>query len=476
MTLFHRKNFKLVLIAALALLCLAATLAACNKPAPAASSNARPIYDINMSYDDEAHLISARQEVLFSTPQNMAEDYALFHVFANAFARSNNAITVLSAKTNRKTVDFEIYGDDLTLLKIPVDKGDETQNITLEYTVSVPRSASRLGYGDGFSSLCFFYPSLAVYDGGWRDDAYSEIGDPFFSECADFYVTLTLNSSLAVASSGVLNEAAVFAQDEKTLKTVEIVAERIRDLGLAVGNFERASTSVSLGAGDVDIEYFYASDDAPDQTLSRAASSLAVFDSAFGDYPYPSFTLVQTPLDGAGGMEYGAFATVSPSSREEYLDAVTHEIAHQWWYGAVGNDQIFSAWMDEGLSEFCTYFYHKLAGDSAAFSRAVFDISASYNDFVAVMRPVGFDANMQRPLSSYLSSGEYVAVAYQKGALLFDHLRSVVGERKFVAALREYYSANKFRVATPSSLAAAFKTQGFDVAPILDSWLSCKSK
>ena len=457
------------------LLCLAAILVACNKPSPSVSSS-RPIYDLNITYDDATHTISARQEVLFSTPKNMTEDYAIFHIYANAFAKSNDAINILSAKTNRQTVDFEIYGDDSTLLKIPIDKSAATQNITLEYSVSVPRSSTRLGYGDSFASLNFFYPSLAVYEGGWRDDAYAEIGDPFFSECADFYVTLTLDSSFEVAASGIPCEAALFQMDGKNLKTVEIVAERIRDFGLAVGDFNRSATTLSLAAGEVEVNYFYLADDAPDQTLTRAASSLKVFDSAFGDYPYPSFTFVQMPLDGAGGMEYGAFASVSPASRESYLDAVTHEIAHQWWYCTVGNDQINSAWMDEGLSEFCTYFYHKLAGESAAFSRSIFTVSSSYNDFVSVMRPVGFDASMQRPLSTYLSNGEYVAVTYQKGTLLFDHLLSIVGEKKFVAALKEYYASNKFLVATPSSLAAAFKTQGFDVAPILDSWLFCKDK
>lgn len=31
---------------------------------------------------------------------------------------------------------------------------------------------------------------------------------------------------------------------------------------------------------------------------------------------------------------------------------VVHEIAHQWFYGIVGNDQINHGWIDEGLCRF----------------------------------------------------------------------------------------------------------------------------
>ena len=37
--------------------------------------------------------------------------------------------------------------------------------------------------------------------------------------------------------------------------------------------------------------------------------------------------------------------------------AVAHEIAHQWFYGVVGNDQIRYPWLDEGLCRFAEYLY-----------------------------------------------------------------------------------------------------------------------
>ncbi len=470
MTHIKQKNF--LWLAALAIV-VAATLALCACDKDGKRQAMSPIYDLNMQYDPAAHLISARQEVLFELPEDA--DCAVFHINANAFSDDNDVIDISAVKIDRKTVDFEIYGKNKTLLKIPCETSGIV-DVCFEFCVRLPFENARLGYGENCAALNCFYPSLAVFDGEWRDDAYENIGDPFFCECSDFYVTLTLDSDLEVAASGEIVCSLPFEKDGKSLKTVEICAEKIRDLGIVVGNFFSVSQTLSIEGEDVDVSYFYLSDEAPLETLERAASAIETFSQTFGPYPYPSFCFAEVPLDGAGGMEYGAFATISPSSREYFLDAVTHEIAHQWWYGAVGNDQNNSAWMDEGLSEFCTYFYYRVTGDDESFSRAIRDIFLSYNDFLSVMRPVGFNAEMQRPLNSYLSNGEYVAVNYQKGALLFDHLYNLVGEKKFVAALGEYFRANKFAVATPSSLAAAFKTQGFDVSAIITSWINNKDK
>ena len=33
---------------------------------------------------------------------------------------------------------------------------------------------------------------------------------------------------------------------------------------------------------------------------------------------------------------------------------VAHEVAHQWWYSLVGNDQIDEPWLDEAFAQFTT--------------------------------------------------------------------------------------------------------------------------
>ena len=66
---------------------------------------------------------------------------------------------------------------------------------------------------------------------------------------------------------------------------------------------------------------------------------------------------------------------------------------------------------------------------------------------------------MNRPLSEY-GAYEYVVIAYDKGMLLFDALRDAVGERSFFSSLKRYYKQNEGKIATPATLAAAFKNAG----------------
>ena len=50
------------------------------------------------------------------------------------------------------------------------------------------------------------------------------------------------------------------------------------------------------------------------------------------------------------------------------MNVVAHELAHQWWYGVVGNNQVKEPWLDEGLTTFSELLYmHDQVGGSAEF-------------------------------------------------------------------------------------------------------------
>ncbi len=468
----NRKIRTKSLIAAM-LVCVAACLAlcACNSKSTQ-TIDTSPCYDINLEYDAEAKKLCAHQETLYVAPADVKE--IVLHIYANAFAADHNAIDILSAQINRQNIDFEIYGEDKTLLKLPFEmqKGDVC-TLALKYETSLAQTDTRLGVTKrGDANLTCFYPVVAKYDGGWREDGYCAWGDPFYSDISSFFVRATVDEELAVASSGKIVETLL---SDNGKKTVEIEARNIRDFGMAVGKFDILSRSIDINSRKIEVKYCYYDDGAPAESLKRAERALTVFSQTFGEYAHDSLTVVQSNLSAAGGMEYGSFVLVSPSnSRAEYLDTITHETAHQWWYDAVGSDQINSAWLDEGLTEFCTYYFHYLEGNRAEYSAAMASISRSYSSFSALKYTVGFDGTMNRPLSSYLTEGEYVAVTYLKGALLFDALRSLVGDKKFQAAMSKYYADNKYGIGTQQSLIDAFKSQGYDVASIVNNWTDDK--
>jgi len=154
-----------------------------------------------------------------------------------------------------------------------------------------------------------------------------------------------------------------------------------------------------------------------------------------------------------------------------------HETAHQWWYAAVGSDQINNAWQDEGLCEYSTKMFfddHEEYGVSG--KKFVDDALSAVREYYRVYGSVfgEADTRMTRNLSEYLSEYEYRTIAYDKGTVLFDTLKKSVGKKKFVSALKRYYSENKFKTVEPADLIGAFEKTGVDVAGLFESFLSGK--
>ena len=79
--------------------------------------------------------------------------------------------------------------------------------------------------------------------------------------------------------------------------------------------------------------------------LAAAQKSLTTFSASFSAYPYPELDVVLGAFPDFGGMEY---PTIVFSEVDKWT--VAHEIAHQWWYGLVGNDQYAEPWLDESLA------------------------------------------------------------------------------------------------------------------------------
>ncbi len=105
---------------------------------------------------------------------------------------------------------------------------------------------------------------------------------------------------------------------------------------------------------------------------------------------------------------------------------MVHEVAHQWWYNQVGNDQVRSPWLDEGLAEFSMYEYTlKRYGEP----RAERLRQLRWQLPVAVVAQGGNDAPIGRAVVDY--EQDYETLVYGKGALFFAELRDELGPATF---------------------------------------------
>lgn len=211
-----------------------------------------------------------------------------------------------------------------------------------------------------------------------------------------------------------------------------------------------------------------------DEALQATAESLSLYDQRFGPYPYTELDVVAVPLKLASGVEYpGVFligaSQYEPNAQRPFLlgIVVSHEAAHQWWYGVVGSDVLLHPWQDEALATFSSLLYQQeyqprsYAGTLGFYEQAASQVDQGSGD-TSVDQPV--EAFVNRP-------NEYSPIVYDKGALFFVNLRDKLGDQVFFDALQSYYSAEHYRIASLRDLLGAFEAScSCDLSDFYAQW------
>ncbi len=446
-------------------------------------------YTIDAEYDPDAGMLSADMHFDYYNDTENEISVLAFNLYPNAF-REGAAYEPVSSVYHAAAYyagesygemrvenvsgceSWEVGGEDENILYVRLAQSvfpEESAALDIAFTVTFAHVRHRTGITEHVVNMGNFYPTLCVYDdaAGFYECIYYSDGDPFYSQCADYNVSLTLPAGYVAAASAAGKTA---QKDGKV--TYRYTLSSARDFALAVSDaFEVVSKQVQ----GVDVSYYYYDDGEAQGTLDAACAAMTYFSDTFGAYAYPSFALVQTGFC-YGGMEYPGLALLSDAlERENYLYTVVHETAHQWWYAMVGSNQQEYAWMDEGLAEYSTLlFYENHPAYGRTREELVHAALTSYKAYYSIYSQIfgESDTSMNRNLGTFISEYEYVNLTYNKGVLLFDTLREGIGESKFFAGLKNYFSAFRFLLATPEDMIACFRKTGVDVDGLFDSFLT----
>ena len=366
--------------------------------------------------------------------------------------------------------DWKVGGEDENLLLVRLSEPlypDERVTLSVRYALTLPKANHRFGIGESCVNLSCFYPQVpAQNESGFYGYTPSPYGDPFVLDRSDFSVKLTVPEDMTAACGGAVSESA-----ENGKRVYRCNAEGVRDAAFVLGNLTLSSTE----RDGVKIDYYHFGDGAPEETLKAASDAIAAFSELFCDYPFKRYAFAETDL-GFGGMEYGGFSMISSALRkEERAEVVVHETAHQWWYAAVGNDEVKHAWLDEGLTEYSTMMFYEKNTDGYKFTldgkRA--DALSAYILYCETYKNNGLgDTSMTRPVNEYATATEYAYMTYVKGALMFDDVRNTIGDAAFKSALKTYYNDNKFGIAEPQDLIGAMeKASKRQLSALFEAWL-----
>ena len=480
-----KKTFALLFIVLLTFLLL--PYSGCEK----ASSD--PIrYEITATYDPESRTVQGSMDFSYTNPTEVDLAALKFNLYANAY-RENADFSpvspsyVASAYYRGKSygqekiesvtgnvADWKIGGKDENILIVNLSEPlfpEESVSLSVTFSTTLAQINHRTGVTEKCVNLADFYPILCAYDPavGFYECEYYDDGDPFYSECATYEVSLTLPQTYILASTGTQSS---WAKDGKITYTSK--AEHVRSFAMV------ASTDFSVlkaSSGDTELLYYHYKTDDADADMKTIRESFSYFEKTFGDYPYDTLSVVQTGFC-YGGMEYPALTMISDSLKDiDRTYTIVHENAHQWWYAAVGNNQLENGWMDEGLAEYsCVLFFENTPDYGLTREGLVNSALTGYRAFYGVYKEVfgTADTTMNRKLDKYLSDYEYTNIAYRKGLILFENLRQAIGNKRFFAGLADYYQTYRFRIATPDDMAGCFERTGIDIAGYFDSFISGK--
>jgi hypothetical protein len=202
------------------------------------------------------------------------------------------------------------------------------------------------------------------------------------------------------------------------------IASNVRDFTVtAAPDYRTASRMV----GGTNVRVFYRPGAPGAAMLDAAADAFAAFQARLGPFGYPTFKVVQSA--GGYGMESPRLIWIPTgvaSSNLRYL--ATHETAHQWFYGLVGNDQANEPFDDEAAADFVARF---VLGTRRASRCAT--------------------AALDRRIYDYSSSCYYETIYIQGGNLL-DDARRKMGSTAFWAALRGYVADNRGKIVRTRTL------------------------
>lgn len=353
------------------------------------------------------------------------------------------------------TVDGEPVATEWTTginLRVPLAplESRESARVELTFQLDVGRApdafTARTSRENGVLSFGHWFPIVST-----EHDVYG-IGDPQVSFTADA-IRLDLTTTAELPRNAIACPGLVAApQSAGTRWTCE--SEQVRDFSFVV-NPRFALTTRTVDDHEIRV---YSETVAGGRTAELAAQALIGLEDAFGDYPWPDLVLAEVGSGGGFSMEYPRMIHLT---RDKVADAyvINHEVAHQWFYAQVGNDQQAEPWLDEAFADFSARHVMGI-GENACSTRPV-DSSV----FAWQAGPTtGGD---------WTSCDGYFHAVFYQGTEFLTAVRSAMGDDAFFSAMRAWVADQRHGFASGRRLLAHLaRHTDADLIPIYRRYLA----
>lgn len=365
---------------------------------------------------------------------------------------------------NGEPAEFTVEGTIMEVrLNEPIEPG-ETAEFEMKFDAQVPLQTRRSGRDNSEGvrfSMSQWYPKIAAYDdNGWHANPY--IGREFYAPFGTFDITIHIDSSYVVAAGAILEnpEEVGFGYETEGMTVNRPAREKL------TWNFTASNVHDVMWAADPDyvqktaqvpggplLRFFHQADtvavnasEGSQAALLRnweelpgyTSDAFEYMEENYGEYPYEEYVVIQ---GGDGGMEYSMGTLITGNRSLGSLVGVTvHEFVHAWYEGAIGNNEVYDQWIDEGfttyVSEFIMDHLFDDGGNDPMLSR--------YGRYFRVVG-AGLEEPMHIHSDHYVTNTAYGMAAYTKGAMFLHQLGYVIGKDALDRTLKRFFDEWKFK-------------------------------
>lgn len=325
-------------------------------------------------------------------------------------------------------------GTQGTLVTVPLPgtvQPGRSVTAELEFTLRLPGPEFERWGSDGATAWWGTgHPLLAWERGaGWqREPGIAIAGEAAVSETARYDVTVTAPAVDTVLMGGVAETPEPAGEGRRRWRAT---ADAARDVAVSVGPFVTRSTTVA--GTTVTVGAPPASAGRVDALLGETVRAVRLLAARFGPFPYPALAASVLPSIGGSGIEFPGAIQLGP---EFGRLVVTHEVAHQWFYGLVGGNQGRDPWLDEAFATYAEALTNGSGGQYAAALRLPERVDTSMAEWGGRQRP-------------------YASTVYGKGAAALLRAREQAGPSAFDRAVRCYVAATAWQVGTAADVERA---------------------
>jgi hypothetical protein len=416
-------------------------------PPPTPTATPMPVYEgtsytLDVYLDYAGHTLDVQQRIDYTNVTSQTLANLMLNVHPN-HTRGAFELNDIKVDLDGESVQPEVFPLDVTLrvqLPRPLEP-DEHVALLMDYTLNLPKinpgqefTGGGFGYSSRAVSLGNWYPVMAPYreDKGWYALTYFPVGDPYVTEVADYDVSITTTGGVVIAGTG---------RETHTGNEWRYQAEQARSFAFAASD-KYVVSSAEVGDVTVHSYHFPANEDAGQVALETAAQAMELFVELYGPYPLADYRLAETEF--AGGLEFTGLTFLGSTFYDEYdgttrtplIPLTAHEVAHQWFYSLVGNDQVIQPWLDEAPAEYSAFlFYERYLPD---------DTDWWWFYAVDQWMPTG---KIDQIIYVFRDNREYMDAVYRRGAQFMRDLREAMGDPAFFGFLAEYQRRYAYHLA-----------------------------